>query len=147
MSSLNKVILLGNLGRDPEVKATANGGKLVNLSIATSERWRDKQSGERKERTEWHRVVVFNDKIVDVIDKHVRKGSRVLVEGQLRTRKWQAQDGSDRYSTEVVLPQYGGNLVLLGGNRPEGSEDEAPAPTPKPQAAAKEAPLDDDIPF
>jgi len=113
--SVNKVILVGNLGRDPEIRTMQDGNKVANLSLATSESWRDKNSGERREKTEWHRVVVFNDKLVDVIEKYLRKGSKVYVEGQLQTRKWTDQSGAEKYSTEVVLQRYRGELTMLDG--------------------------------
>jgi len=113
--SVNKVILVGNLGRDPEVRSFQNGGKVVNLRIATSETWRDKATGERKERTEWHSVAIFNENIGKIAEQYLRKGSKVYVEGQLETRKWQDQSGADRYSTEVVLRPYSGSLTLLDG--------------------------------
>jgi single-strand DNA-binding protein len=113
--SVNKVILIGNLGRDPEVRTFQNGGKVVNLRIATSETWRDKASGERKERTEWHSVAIFNEGIARIAEQYLRKGSTVYIEGQLETRKWQDQSGQDRYTTEIVLRPYAGNLTLLGG--------------------------------
>jgi single-strand DNA-binding protein len=113
--SVNKVIIVGNLGRDPEVRNFPNGGKVVNLRIATSETWRDKASGEKKERTEWHSVAIFNEPLGKIAEQYLRKGSTVYIEGQLETRKWQDQSGADRYSTEVVLRPYSGNLTLLGG--------------------------------
>jgi len=113
--SVNKVIIVGNLGRDPEVRSFQNGGKVVNLRIATSENWRDKASGERKERTEWHTVAIFNENLAKIAEQYLKKGSTVYIEGQLETRKWQDQSGQDRYSTEIVLRQYGGTLTLLGG--------------------------------
>ena len=113
--SVNKVIIVGNLGRDPEVRSFPNGGKVVNLRIATSETWRDKQSGERKERTEWHSVAIFNEALGKIAEQYLRKGSTVYVEGQLETRKWQDQSGADRYTTEIVLRQFRGELTLLGG--------------------------------
>jgi single-strand DNA-binding protein len=113
--SVNKVILIGNLGRDPEVRSFPNGGKVVNLRVATSETWRDKASGERKERTEWHSVAIFNEALGRIAEQYLRKGSTVYLEGQLETRKWQDQSGQDRYSTEVVLRPFNGNLTLLGG--------------------------------
>ena len=113
--SVNKVIIVGNLGRDPEVRSFGNGGKVVNLRIATSETWRDKQSGERKERTEWHSVAIYNEALGKIAEQYLRKGSTVYIEGQLETRKWQDQSGADRYTTEVVLRQYRGELTLLGG--------------------------------
>jgi single-strand DNA-binding protein len=113
--SVNKVILVGKLGRDPEVKSMQSGGRVCNLSIATSESWRDKASGERKEKTEWHRVVIFNDNLVGVAEKFLRKGSKIYIEGQLETRKWNDQSGVEKYSTEVVLRPYRGELTMLDG--------------------------------
>ncbi len=113
--SVNKVILVGNLGRDPEIRSMQDGNKVANLSVATSESWRDKNSGERREKTEWHRVVVFNDKLVDIIEKFLRKGSKIYLEGQLQTRKWTDQSGVEKYSTEVVLQRYRGELTMLDG--------------------------------
>ena len=113
--SVNKVILVGNLGRDPEVRNFQNGGKVVNLRIATSETWRDRNTGERKERTEWHSVAIFNEALAKIAEQYLRKGSTVYIEGQLETRKWQDQTGADRYTTEIVLRQYRGELTLLGG--------------------------------
>jgi single-strand DNA-binding protein len=119
--SVNKVIIVGNLGRDPEVRSFGNGGKVVNLRIATSENWRDKQTGERKERTEWHSVAIYNEALGKIAEQYLKKGSTVYIEGQLETRKWQDQSGADRYSTEVVLRQYRGELTLLGGRDGGGS--------------------------
>jgi len=113
--SVNKVILVGNLGRDPEVRTSQDGSKIVNLSIATSETWKDRSSGERKEKTEWHRVVIFNPNLADVAERFLRKGSSVYVEGALQTRKWTDQQGQERYSTEVVIGRFKGELTLLGG--------------------------------
>jgi single-strand DNA-binding protein len=121
MAGVNKVIIVGNLGRDPEVRSFPNGGKVVNLRIATSETWRDKASGERKERTEWHSVAIFNEALGKIAEQYLRKGSTVYIEGQLETRKWQDQSGADRYTTEVVLRQYRGELTLLGGRGDGGS--------------------------
>ena len=118
--SVNKVILIGNLGRDPEVRSFPNGGKVCNLRIATSEQWRDKATGERKERTEWHSVAIFNEGLVRIAEQYLRKGSTVYIEGQLETRKWQDQSGADRYTTEIVLRPYRGEMTLLGG-RGDGS--------------------------
>lgn len=115
--SVNKVIIVGNLGADPEVRNFPNGGKVVNLRIATSESWRDKDSGERKERTEWHSVAIMNEGLAKIAEQYLRKGSTVYIEGQLQTRKWQDQSGQDRYTTEIVLRQYRGELTLLGGKR------------------------------
>ena len=165
--SVNKVILVGNLGRDPEVRHTQNNQKVVNMRIATSERWRDRQSGENKERTEWHSVVIFNENLADIAERYLRKGSSVYVEGQLQTRKWTDQSGQERYTTEVVLSRFRGELTLLGG-RGEAGGDTGPdhgdesgmggaqrsAPARGPgggQARSKPATLaddlDDDIPF
>ena len=128
--SVNKVILVGNLGRDPEVRTTQDGTKIVNFSIATSESWRDKSSGERKEKTEWHRVVIFNERLADVAEKYLHKGSKVFVEGQLQTRKWTGNDGVEKYTTEIVLQRFRGELHMLdsrgggggggGGGEPAG---------------------------
>lgn len=141
--SVNKVILIGNLGRDPEIRALTNGDKVASFSIATSETWRDKASGERKERTEWHNVVIFNENIVKVAESYLRKGSKVYLEGALQTRKWQDQSGADRYATEVVLQGYSCNLTLLDGKR---QDDGGAAHEPR-GADPFEAELDDDVPF
>jgi single-strand DNA-binding protein len=161
--SVNKVILIGNLGRDPEIRSTQDGTRIANLSVATSENWRDKASGERKERTEWHRVVVFNDRLVEVIEKYLKKGAKVYLEGALQTRKWTDNSGQERYTTEVVLQRYRGELTMLdgrggGGGGGEGYAEEAPAEeyaaaSPRGGAggrAERRAPvqeLDDEIPF
>ncbi len=113
--SVNKVILIGNLGRDPEIRSFANGGKVANLRIATSDTWKDKATGERKERTEWHSVAIHNEALVRIAEQYLTKGSTVYIEGQLETRKWQDQSGQDKYSTEIVLRPYNGTLTLLGG--------------------------------
>ena len=113
--SLNKVMLIGNLGRDPEVRSFQNGGKVCNLRIATSETWKDKNTGERREKTEWHSVAIFQEGLVRVAEQYLKKGSTVYIEGKLQTRKWQDQSGNDRYSTEVVLQGYGGVMTMLGG--------------------------------
>jgi len=115
--SVNKVILVGNLGRDPEIRSTQDGTKVANLSLATSETWRDRNSGERRERTEWHRVVIFNEKLCEVAEKYLRKGSKIYIEGQLQTRKWTDKEGQDRYSTEVVLQRFRGELTMLDGRQ------------------------------
>lgn len=119
--SVNKVILVGNLGRDPEVRTFQNGGKVCNLRIATSETWKDRTTGERREKTEWHSVAIFQEGLVRVAEQYLRKGSKVYIEGQLQTRKWQDQSGADRYSTEVVLQGFGGTLVMLDGRSGGGS--------------------------
>lgn len=116
--SLNKVILVGNLGRDPEIRATQTGGKVSNLSIATSERWKDRD-GNRQEKTEWHRVVIF-DQLADIAEKYLKKGSKVLIEGKLQTRKWQGNDGRDNYTTEIIVNGYGGQLTMLDGRGGDG---------------------------
>lgn len=141
--SVNKVTLVGNLGADPEVRAMSNGNEVVNLKIATSESWRDKSSGERKEKTEWHRVVIFNENIGAVAKKYCRKGSKIYLEGSLQTRKWQDKDGQDRYSTEITLPRFRGELVLLD-SRPtkDGAINDAAKQSP-----TDEPDLDDSIPF
>jgi single-strand DNA-binding protein len=143
--SVNKVTLVANLGRDPEVRTTQDGQKIVNLSVATNETWTDRRSGERKERVEWHRIVIFNDHLGEVAEKYLRKGRKVFIEGSLRTRKWTDQGGQDHYSTEVVIGRFKGELVLLDSAR---EEDTAAASAPPPQAApAASRDLDDDIPF
>jgi single-strand DNA-binding protein len=119
--SVNKVILVGNLGRDPEIRSTQDGTKVANLSLATSESWRDKSTGERKERTEWHRIVVFNERLVDVIEKYVKKGSKLYIEGALQTRKWTDNAGAEKYTTEVVLQRFRGDLTMLDGGRGGGA--------------------------
>lgn len=118
--SVNKVILVGNLGRDPEIRFTQAGKKIANFSIATSEQWRDRQSGERRERTEWHRIVVFNEGLADVVERFVKKGSKLYIEGVLRTRKWQGQDGKDNYTTEIVLEGFNSNLTMLDNRGGDG---------------------------
>lgn len=118
--SVNKVILIGNLGRDPEVRSFQNGGKVCNLRIATSETWKDKNTGERREKTEWHSVAIFQEGLVRIAEQYLRKGSKVYIEGALQTRKYQAQDGTDRYSTEVVLQGFGGTLTMLDGRNDGG---------------------------
>lgn len=124
--SVNKVIIVGNLGKDPEVRTFANGGRVASFSIATSESWKDKESGERKERTEWHRISVVNDALVGICEKYLKKGSKVYVEGQLETRKWTDKDGVDKFSTEVVLRPYKGELTILDGKK-TGNDDAAPS--------------------
>jgi single-strand DNA-binding protein len=113
--SLNKVMLIGNLGADPEIRSFQNGGKVANLRIATSESWKDRQTGERKEKTEWHTVAIFSEGLVSVVERYLKKGSKVFVEGKLQTRKWQDQNGQDRYSTEIVIQGLGGTLTMLDG--------------------------------
>ncbi len=156
--SINKVILIGNLGREPEVRTMQNGNRVANLSVATSETWKDRASGERKERTEWHRVVIFNDRLVDVAEKYLKKGSKVYLEGQIQTRKWTDQSGQEGYTTGVVLQQYRGGLTMLdgrGGGGGMASEDDMGAPEPSSGSRAARggggrggsSDLDDEIPF
>ncbi len=150
--SVNKVILIGNLGRDPEVRHTNDGLPIVNMSLATSESWRDRTSGERRERTEWHRVVIFNEKLGEVAQKYLRKGSKVYIEGQLQTRKWTDQQGVEKYSTEVVLQRYRGELTMLdtrsGGGESYGeSYGGSQGAQPAPAAAGPGDDPDDEIPF
>jgi single-strand DNA-binding protein len=158
--SVNKVILVGNLGRDPEVRHTQDGRPIVNLSLATSESWRDKATGERKEKTEWHRVVIFNENLAKVAEQYLKKGSTVYIEGQLQTRKYTDKDGAEKYSTEVVLQNFRGELTMLGG-RPgsgdtagsSGGDDfGASSPMERPRAGGGAKPsfsreLDDEVPF
>lgn len=118
--SVNKVILVGNVGKDPEVRSFNNGGKVCNFSLATSESWKDKQTGERKEKTDWHNIAIFNEGLVGIVERYVKKGSKVYIEGALKTRKWQDRDGNDKYTTEVVLQGYNGNLTLLDSRNSQG---------------------------
>ena len=146
MASVNKVILIGNLGRDPDVRTFQNGNKVCNLRIATSETWRDKNSGERKERTEWHSVAIFSEPLARVAEQYLRKGSKVYIEGQLETRKWQDQSGNDKYSTEVVLRPYNSTLTMLDG----GSNDNSGGGYGAPQQQQSQQPsrdLDGEVPF
>jgi len=145
--SVNKVILVGNLGKDPEVRRMTSGDPVVNLSLATSESWKDKASGERKEKTEWHRVVIFNKNLAEVAEKYLRKGSKVYVEGSLQTRKWTDKDGAEKYSTEIVLQNFRGELTMLdtkggegGGSRERVGASEAPGGFQREE-------MDDEIPF
>ena len=162
--SVNKVILIGNLGRDPEIRFTQDGTKIVNFSLATSDRWKDKQTGEQKEKTEWHRIVIFNEHIADIAEKYLKKGSKVYVEGQLQTRKWTGNDGNERYTTEVALQRFRGELTMLdprGGGGPSESAAETAGTGEPPQwdrpdngagggdsgGGGAGAELDDEIPF
>jgi single-strand DNA-binding protein len=161
--SVNKVILIGNLGADPEIRRTNDGRPIANLRVATSESWRDKATGERKERTEWHRVVIFSEPLTKIAEQYLRKGSKVYLEGQLQTRKWQDKDGQDRYSTEVVLQGFNAQLTMLDGRNEQGGESSAdfgrsapmetaratggrPAPARSGGSSLAEE-LDDEIPF
>lgn len=144
--SVNKVILVGNLGREPESRSMQSGDKVVNLSVATSENWRDRQSGERREKTEWHRVVIFDQNLADVAEKYLHKGSKVYLEGQLQTRKWTDQSGQDKYSTEVVLQRFRGTLTMLDSRSDGGGSDYDASSTDSPPPSG-DGDLDDDIPF
>ena len=157
MAGVNKVILVGNLGADPEARSLNNGGEVVNIRVATSEQWKDRD-GNRQERTEWHNVVIFNENLGRVAKSYLRKGSKVYLEGQLQTRKWTDQSGNDRYTTEVVLQRFRGELVLLdsregGGSRGAFNEDfedfggSSSRPQQRPQPATFDSDLDDDVPF
>ncbi|GGY41107.1 single-stranded DNA-binding protein [Parvularcula lutaonensis] len=158
--SVNKVILIGNLGQDPEVRQFGNGGQVCNLSIATSETWKDKQSGERREKTEWHRVAIFSEPLIRVAQNYLKKGSKVYIEGQLETRKWQDQNGQDRYTTEVVLRPYRSELTMLDGRsgggdqmgggygqQISGGSDFGGQGGGQQQRGGNDYDLDDDIPF
>jgi single-strand DNA-binding protein len=151
--SVNKVILVGNLGNEPEVRNLPSGGKVVNLSVATSERWKDRNTGEQREKTEWHRVVIFSEGLAKVAEQYLRKGSKVYLEGQLQTRKWQDQSGTDKYSTEIVLQGFNASMVLLDGAQGGGDSqqrEQRPQRSPQPQYQApafESGGLDDDIPF
>jgi single-strand DNA-binding protein len=161
--SVNKVILVGNLGRDPEVRHSPEGGKIVTLSVATSESWKDKASGERRDRTEWHRVVVFNDKLAEISEKYLKKGSKVYLEGQLQTRKWTDQQGQEKYTTEIILGRYRGEMTLLDARGGGGSEEQGVSEDPGsfPSGGSSSgfgaglssaplgsgAPLNDEVPF
>jgi len=148
MSSVNKVILIGNLGRDPEVRSMQNGGKVCNLSVATSERWKDRNSGEQQERTEWHRVVIFDDRLCDVVEKYLSKGSKVYLEGELSTRKWTDQSGQDKYTTEVLLRKFRGVLVMLDGSKERAGEQSDFTEGQYRQASSGGGDdLDDEVPF
>jgi len=153
--SVNKVIILGNLGKDPEVRRTQDGKPICNLTVATSETWRDKNSGERKEKTEWHRVVIFSEPLCKIAEQYLKKGSKVYIEGSLQTRKWTDQSGVEKYSTEVVLQGFNSAMTLLDGRTPAKDEADEPAPTsqraapkrPDPISSGRNSDMDDDIPF
>lgn len=145
--SLNKVTLIGNLGADPEIRTFGNGGKVCNLNIATSETWRDKTSGERREKTEWHTVAIFSEGLVGICEQYLKKGSKVYIEGALQTRKWQDQSGNDRYSTEVVLQGYGGTMLMLSGRPDSGGYSEQASDPGGSAPAPENNDLDDEIPF
>ena len=133
--SVNKVILVGNLGKDPEVRSTQDGSKIVNLALATSETWNDRASGERKEKTEWHRIVIFNERIADVAEKYLKKGAKIYVEGALQTRKWTDQAGLEKYTTEIVIGKFRGELTMLSGRGEEGGAGEGTSYAPRERAA------------
>jgi single-strand DNA-binding protein len=135
MSSLNRATIIGNVGKDPEIRATQDGREIASLSVATSESWKDKNTGEKRDATEWHRVVVFNEGLVKVIKQYVTKGTKLMIEGQIKTRKWTDKDGQEKYSTEIVIQNFGGQMILLGG-KPGGAASGGAA-----------AALDDEIPF
>lgn len=144
--SVNKAIVVGNLGRDPEIRSMQDGTRVANLSLATSETWKDKNSGERKERTEWHRITIFNPPLVDVAERFLKKGSKVYIEGSLQTRKWTDQAGVEKYSTEIVLQKFRGELTMLDSRSGGGSDE--PDESEPPSASRPATPeLDDDIPF
>ena len=150
--SVNRAILVGHLGRDPETRNTQNGDKIVNMTVATSERWKDKNSGEFKEKTEWHRVVIFNERLADIAERYLRKGSQVYLEGALATRKWQDQTGADKFTTEIVLQKFRGELVLLDSRGAQGDTGQKYAPKERPVGDRSQAPLDNfddigDMPF
>ncbi|MBV5258378.1 single-stranded DNA-binding protein [Synechococcus moorigangaii CMS01] len=155
--SVNKVIIIGNLGADPEVKAMPSGDRMAKFPVATSETWRDRQSGERREKTEWHNVVIFNENLAKVAENYLKKGAKVYIEGSLQTRKWQDQNGQDRYSTEIVLQKYRGELTMLDGKGDGGgsggggnygrSDDRSGGGNDRPRESFASDTLDDDIPF
>lgn len=148
--SVNKVILIGNLGRDPEVRTMQNGGKVCNLSVATSDRWKDRTTGEPQEKTEWHRVVIFDDRLCDVAERYLQKGAKVYLEGELQTRKWQDQSGVDKYTTEVVLRKFRGQLTMLdsrGGSSGGFGDQNESYGSSDPGGAPPGGDLDDEIPF
>jgi len=151
MSSVNKVILVGNLGKDPEVKSFANGGKIASFTLATTEKWNDKQSGEKKEKTEWHNVTLNGDGLVGVAERFLKKGSKVYIEGKLQTRKWQDAQGNDRYTTEVVVSGFGGSMVMLDGAKGDtgsrGGGNENPRQNTAEQGGWNADAFDDDCPF
>ena len=157
MAGVNKVILVGNLGADPEARSPNNGGEVVNIRVATSESWKDKASGEKKERTQWHKVVIFNQPLVNLARNYLKKGSKVYVEGQIETRKWQDKDGKDQYTTEIVLRPFTGTLTMLDGRREGGGgapENEnygggysSPEPSRSGRSGGKVDEMEDDIPF
>ena len=152
VGSVNKVILLGNLGADPDIRSLQSGGKVASFSLATSKRWKDKNTQEQKDKTSWHKIVIFGDGLVDIVEKYVKKGSKIYLEGELQTRKWQDQDGNDRYITEIVLQGYNSNLTLLDSKNSNISDDSKPVEvtSSKPISdieSSNSNEMDDDIPF
>ncbi|MGH6981763.1 MAG: single-stranded DNA-binding protein [Stellaceae bacterium] len=145
--SLNKVTLIGNVGKDPEIRSTSSGTWIANFTLATSESWKDKHSGEKRERTEWHRVACFNEHLTKIIEKYIRKGSKLYIEGKLQTRKWTDKDGSDRYTTEVVLQAFNGTVLMLDSGGSRGDAHEETHRDNGRAAARNPADLDDEIPF
>ena len=146
-SSINKAIIIGNLGKDPEIRQTQEGMKIVNFSVATTESWKDKATGEKRDRTEWHRVVIFSNGLGEIAERYLHKGSKVYVEGALRTRKWQGSDGQDRYSTEVVISNFDGTFIMLDGKRSSGGEQYQATSTATTEAPKPKDDIDDEIPF
>lgn len=147
MASLNKVTLIGNVGGEPELRSTSNGKEIATLSIATSEHWKDKATGERKEKTEWHRVVVFNDGLVGIIKSYVKKGSKLFVEGSLQTRKWTDQSGVEKYTTEIILQNYNASIILLDSKNSANQAGNEPAQSKANNTNFDHSELDDEIPF
>jgi len=145
--SINKVILVGNIGQEPAVRTMQSGQKVVSFSLATSDRWRDRQTGEQKEQTEWHRVVIFNPSLVDVAERMLQKGTKLYLEGSLRTRKWQNQQGVDTFTTEVVLNPYSGQMVILSGAKAMDGSGESASAAPSPREEVNIEDIADDIPF
>jgi len=145
--SINKVILVGNVGQEPQIRQMQNGQKVASFSLATSDRWRDRNSGEQKEQTEWHRVVIFQPGLVDVVERMVQKGTKLYIEGALRTRKWQNQQGTDQYTTEVTLNPFGGQMVILSGAKAMDGNFTESGPAPKPEEISVGDLAGDEIPF
>ncbi len=148
MASLNKVMLIGNLGKDPEIRTTQDGREIGNLTIATSESWKDKNTGEKREKSEWHKIVIFNANLVNVAKNYLKKGSKIYLEGQLQTRKWTDKDGQEKYSTEIVLQNYGGTIIMLDGKKPAAEATGAIVEEAKKQFPGATATiLNDEMPF
>jgi len=145
--SINKAIIVGNVGRDPEVRSTQDGREIATLTVATSESWKDKSTGEKKEKTEWHRVVIFNDGLVNLVKNYVKKGSKLYIEGALHTRKWTDKDGVERYTTEIVLQGFGGTITMLSSAGGSGSNLSESSDQPKQSSPSNSDPIDDEVPF